>query len=358
MTRKNLPAPLSPPTTEPPAVRRPVTQKQIAQRVGVTQQLVALALKNSPNVAEATRAKILEVAEELGYNANANRSARALAAARHGTRVKNDIIALIFEAMPDVAPVAMPYFMPLVDGIEIETGERQLDLFLVRNKPASLPWLIRDGWVDGVILLGSHDSVAEITALDVPVMTLGSRLPGTTGITPADANGTALATHHLIELGHRRIAYLGPQLGWPSARERLQGYTDAMRAAGLPTDAKLQEMTLTNVLEDDGQSGMTSLLERGEFTALVCHNDAVAMGAIRVAQSRGLSVPGDLSVTGFDDTSAASGFVPAVTSVGFSGLEMGRAAVRMLLDEQFNGQHREFPVELRVHQSSAPPRRG
>lgn len=351
--RKSSSAPAA--AKEPSPARRPVTQKQIAQRVGVTQQLVALALKDSPNVAQATRAKILEVAEELGYAPNTNHSARALAAARHGTRVKNNVIALIFEAMPGISPVALPYFMPLVDGIEIEAGERQIDLFLVRSKPDGLPWLIRDGWVDGVILLGSHASVAEIARLNIPVLTLGSRLPDTMGITPADARGTEATTRHLIELGHTRIAYLGPQLNWPSARERLQGYQDALGAAGLPMDPTLQETTLLNVLEVNGSNGMTRLLERTDFTAVVCHNDAIAMGAIHVAQKQGLAVPDDLSVTGFDDTSTAQGFVPAVTSVGFLGIEMGRVALQMLLDEKSTGQHREFPVELRVRQSSAPP---
>ena len=345
MTRKN--------SLPDAATRRPVTQKQIAERVGVTQQLVALALKNSPNVAEATRAKVLAVAAELGYDPNANRSARQMAAARHGTRVKNDIVAVIFEAMPDVAPLAMPYFMPLVDGIEIEAGERQLDLFLVRNKPTGLPWLIRQGWVDGVILLGSHASVAEIAELGVAVLTLGSHLPGTTGITPDDASGTALATRHLIELGHRKISYLGPHLDWPSARARWNGYRHALGEAGLAFDANLAETALAGVSETDGEEGIERLLNRAGFTALVCHNDPLAMGAIRAARARGLAVPGDLSVTGFDDTSAAAGFEPAVTSVGFSSIEMGRAAVRMLLDESASGQHREFPVELRVRESSA-----
>ncbi len=330
---------------------RPVTQKQIAQRIGVTQQLVALALQNNPNVAETTRIKILAVAEEMGYDRNANRPARALAAARHGTRVTNDIIALIFEAMPNIAPVAMPYFMPLVDGIEIEAGERQLDLFLVRSKATGLPWLIREGLVDGVILLGSHSTVAQISEIGIPVLTLGSHLPETKGITPDDAGGTAITTRHLLELGHRRIAYLGPQLDWPSARARLEGYRRALSEAGF--ESQLEETRLANVSETDGKSGMERLLERGEFTALVCHNDSIAMGAIRAAQARGLDVPGDLSITGFDDTSAASGFVPAVTSVGFSGVAMGRAAVKMLLDANAKGQHLEFPVELRVHQSSA-----
>ncbi|HEX8550027.1 MAG TPA: LacI family DNA-binding transcriptional regulator [Abditibacteriaceae bacterium] len=347
---------LAVPETAPTEVThrpRPVTQKQIAERVGVTQQLVALALKDSPNVAEATREKILAVAQELGYSSRANRPARAMAAARHGTRVRNDILAVVFEAMPNAPTMATPYFMPLVDGIEIEAGERQIDLFLVRKSPAGLPWLITEGWVDGVILLGSHSSAGQLGELNLPVMTLGSHLPGTSGITPQDEQGTQSATQHLIELGHRRIAYLGPHLDWASAQPRLDGYLSALRAAGISVETDLIEMTLEEPLEPYGRDGMARLLERGDFTALVCHNDPIAMGAIRLAQENGISVPEELSVTGFDDISVAADFSPAITSVSFSSLEMGRAAVRMVLDDPFQVRHEQFPIELHLRESTA-----
>lgn len=98
---------------------------------------------------------------------------------------------------------------------------------------------------------------------------------------------------------------------------------------------------------------MTRLLQHAEFTALVCHNDPIAMGAIRVAQEKGIRVPEDLSVTGFDDISVAANFSPTITSVSFSSIEMGRAAVRMLLDNPFPVRHEQFPIELHLGQSTA-----
>ena len=335
------------------AAPRPVTQKLIAERVGVTQQLVALALNGHPNVSEITRDRILAVAQELGYNSRTNRPARSMAAARHGTRVKNDILAVVFEAMPNAPTMATPYFMPLIDGIEMEAGERQMDLFLVRKSAAGLPWLITERWVDGVILLGSHASAGQLGELNLPVMTLGSLLPGTSGITPQDEQGARSATRHLIDLGHRRIAYLGPHLDWPSSKPRLAGYRRALKKACLPVDESLIETTRAEPLEPHGRSGMERLLARGGFTALVCHNDPIAMGAIRVAQERGIRVPEDLSVTGFDDISEAADFSPAITSVSFSSLAMGRAAVRMVLDEPVQLRHEQFPTELHIRQSTA-----
>lgn len=333
---------------------RPVTQKQIAERIGVTQQLVALALKDSPNVAAATKEKILAVADELGYRSGANHGARLMAAARHGTRVRNDILAVVVEAIPDAAVIETPYFAAFVAGIEKEADLRQIDLFLVRPKASGLPWLIREGWVDGVILLGSHASAGQLSELQLPVLTLGSLLPGIAGITPQDEIGTWQTTRHLIELGHRRIAYLGPHLTWPSARARFAGYERALRESGIDVDEDLAETTLAEPLQNDGESGMTRLSPRAQFTALVCHNDPIAMGAIRVAQRAGRRVPADLSVTGFDDTSLAAEFSPAVTSISFSSQAMGRAAVRLVLDEPQSIAHQQFAVELHVRNSTAP----
>ena len=333
---------------------RPITQKQIAQRVGVTQQLVALALNGSPNVALATREKILAIADELGYRRGANHGARLMAAARHGTRVRNDIIAVVFETMLSTPLMDRPYFMHFVAGIEAEAEARKVDLFLVRPKTSGLPWLIREGWVDGVILLGSHASADELKALDLPVLTLGSHLPGLAGIAPDNVSGTMQAARHLLDLGHRKIAYLGPHLQWPSSKARFDGYNLALQEAGVAPDENLVEHTLDQPLRADGEAGMTRLSERAEFTALVCHNDPIAMGAIRVAQQMGRAVPAELSVTGFDDVSLVTGFSPAITSVGFSYQEMGRAAVRMILDEPNAVQQAQFPVELNVRESTGP----
>ncbi|RYG68399.1 LacI family transcriptional regulator [bacterium] len=203
------------------------------------------------------------------------------------------------------------------------------------------------------MLLGSHSSAGQLAELDLPVMTLGSHLPGTAGITPDDELGGYEATRHLIELGHRRIAYLGPQLNWPSSRRRFEGYQRALSEAHIVNVGAITETTLELPLEPDGREGMIRLLEREKFTALVCHNDPIAMGAIRVAQERGIEVPKQLSVTGFDDISQAVDFSPAVTSVGFSSVEMGKAAVRMLLDGVQELKQEVFPVELHVRESTA-----
>jgi DNA-binding LacI/PurR family transcriptional regulator len=343
-------------------IRRPVTQKQIAEQVGVTQQLVALALQNSPRVAEATRMRIWEAARGLGYNPNSNRHARVLAAKRHGKPITTDILAVIFEPTKGSPATSDPYFMPLVDGIEIEAARRGYDLFLVPSRDTGLPWLIKEGWTDGVILLGTHLHLHGLDELGVSVVALGSHLNKVPGLTPRDEEGAYLATRHLIELGHRRIAYLGPRQ-WQSAQERLTGYRRALLQAGLPHGPELIETTLDEPLIGMAQSGIAQLLDRTKFTALVCHNDPVAMGAIQYALAKGLQVPRDLSVTGFDDVTEQYHFQPEVTSVAFAGTEMGRRAVQILCEvieksgevEEPVAVHETFPVTLQVRASTAPP---
>jgi LacI family transcriptional regulator len=342
--------------------RKPVTQKQIAQQVGVTQQLVALALQNSPRVADATRARIWDAARQLGYSPNSNRHARVLAAKRHGTPISTDILAVIFEPLKNSPATSDPYFMPLVDGIEIEAGRRGYDLFLMPARTTGLPWLIREGWIDGVILLGAHPHLYGLEELSTPVVTLGSALEGVAGLTPRDEEGAYLATRHLLHLGHRRIAYLGPG-HWPSATARFAGYRRALQESGLPFTEELVENTLAEPMIGEAQSAMARLLGRARFTGLVCHNDPVAMGAIQYATSVGLQVPRDLSVTGFDDVSEQYHFQPPLTSVAFAGIEMGRRAVQMLCEEIVHLTEQEttaagqetFPVMLKVRASTAHP---
>jgi LacI family transcriptional regulator len=335
---------------------RSVTQKQIAERVGVSQQLVTLALKGSPLVAAKSADKILAMAKELGYGAHANRHARAMAASRHGIRIKHDILAVIFDVSPLIPTITAPYFMQMVDGVELEVGERKIDLFLVRRTPTSLPWLIRERAVDGVLLLGAASSAAEISKLDIPVLTLGTHANGIRGVAPDSETGIRATTRHLIELGHTRIAYLGPRLDWPASRARFKGYKNALHEAGMPFEEVLVDTTLHEALDPLAQEGMARLLLRTKFTAVVCYNDPVAMGAIRFAKKRGLHIPHDVSVTGFDDVSVAAGFKPAITSVGFSSVDMGRAAVRRLLDGPVEPLHEEFPVDLEIRRTTAPPR--
>lgn len=340
------------------AAGRPVTQRQIADEVGVTQQLVALALQNNPRVATETRRRIWDTAARLGYDRHANRHARALAAERHGRKLASDILAVVLEPMSAMPAASDPYFRSFLDGIESEAGRRNLDVLIVPLRPTGLPWLVTQGWVDGVIALGAHHAPLEVERAGLPTVALGAA--GNPGLVPDDFDGTRQITQHLLDLGHRRIAYARPR-DWTSAQLREDGWRHAMERAGIGDLDELVDREAEGVSLTTGAGAWTRLRARTKFTALVCHNDPMAMGVVQAAQAAGVAVPRALSVAGFDDVSPAYHFQPAITSVRFDATAMGRRAVAVVCEINAAGEGEQvsrsqtFPVTLSVRASTAPP---
>jgi LacI family transcriptional regulator len=363
-----------------------VTQKQIGEKLGVTQQLVALALKGDPRVAEETRNRIIETAKELGYHKYSNRYARILIARRHGKRATTGILAVILEPAPPEAPAtAVPYFREPLNGIEIEAGHRELDILLVPSDGERMPWLIDEGWVDGVICLGSLEHLFGLELLNLPVVTLGCAFPSAHSLLPDDVEGMRQIVQHLIGLGHRRIAYLDARCN-VSTIQRLTTYRQTLLNNGLKVDESIifqMERFETATAQGEGFEALLAqdraqqaregikLMRLPSFTAVVCFNDPIAMDTIRKAKELGINVPEELSVTGFDDVSAQYNFQPTVTSVRIPLAEMGRRAVQLICDvthseahangksaslEQATIHHDVFPVKLAVRESTTAVR--
>ncbi len=341
-----------------------VSQKDIAEEIGIDRSLVAHALRGDPRVAETTRRKVEEAAQRLGYHASSNREARALVARRYGKKLQSGIIAVLlpprFHGQPHRQ---VPFFMPLLDGIEIEAQERDLDVLLTAWHGGRLPRLIAAGDVDGVICPFTTYDATLLRDSEVPVIHVINGGPGTCDLLPDHSAGAYQATRHLLELGHRRIAYISMPLNNASHRQRLKGYQQALQEAGLLASAarviEVEEPTI-----EAGRAGMARLLAEGcDFTGLICFNDLIAMGTIEQAQTAGLDVPGQLSVVGFDDVSDDYNFQPALSSVRFDRLAMGRRAVQLICEtvefRKIASRPRRkraevFPVKLIVRHSSSP----
>lgn len=332
---------------------------------------VSRGLNDSERVPAATREKIRAAAKRMGYTEDSNRDARSLIARRYGRQMRHDILAVVFSAQAEGKPLpSEPFYAPLLLGLESEASRREVDLFLCPLGARALPRLIRAGNVDGVVFMGHAELIPEVQSLSLPVVALNLFVPGIPSILTVDAPGTGQAMRHLLELGHRRIAYLGFHLypGFEAAHERFGGYCAALEAAGLTVEPSLTETSLHNPNIDSGYEGMARLLEKNRiagarppFTGLVCHNDLIAMGAIRRLEEAGWHVPGDVSVVGFDDVSMQHGFRPALTSVGFDRQAMGRYAVEVLCglverstDEPSLAPEQRFPLELVIRDSTAP----
>lgn len=340
------------------------TQKSIAVELGISRQLVGFALSNHPGVSAETRQRVISTAERLGYDAFANRDARALIGKRYGRRAPTGIVAILLPPKFDVPLRDIPNFSHTLDAMEREADRRGLDVLFCRLRNGQLPRLIESLYVDGVACVStSPETMQCLEKLGLPVINIGRQTPGVCWISPDDKLGTVLTTRHLIELGHREIAYLGHSTEVKNASERLAGYKRGLKAADLPIIPNRIEATVTEIVLEAGSAAMQRLLERDaqfrmngrpSFTALVAYNDMLGMGAIKFMQSVGLRVPEDVSVTGFDEVSAQYSFRPQLTSVSYSRAEMGTRAIAMLCEN--NGAPLKpaglcLPVALAIHDS-------
>lgn len=313
------------------------TQKQIAQHLGLSQALVAQALRGYPGVAETTRQRIVDTAREMGYSTLDNAAARSLIARRHGNKVTIGAIAILMGDFLDGLPLQnMPFFNEILQGIHGEASRRGQDVSIHVLRPGNLPRIVTSGNIDGAICIYSRTISEDLInqQVQIPAVRLGQYVEGEATICPDDRHGTYEATRHLIRLGHRRIAYLGGWLNWRrdmAQKLRYQGYLDALSEAGMSADPLLTEGELQGPSLSEGQRGALHLLAKSSsFTALVCSNDPVALGAIEAIKSQGLRVPEDISVTGFDGTPIGYGGSSTLTTIYFDRREMGRRAVEML----------------------------
>lgn len=360
-----------------------VTQKEIAAKLNVAQSQVARALSGNSMVAAKTRERIQAAAREMGYDPFANSSALTMNAKRHGKPIRRGLIAALFrpKEFPNTGASmrSVPFYVPVFDGMDDEAEARGIDICLCPIRNADIPRLIRDKSVDGVILI-SHLQIKRED--DLPKVYFHGPSANGPAVRPDDREGGRIATRHLLDLGHRRIAFLGMQtVSLPDSpdEQRLNGYLDAMREYGAPVNDNWIETRLgwpscLPSADDPGCghcaccTGWTRLMEKNggwnksapPVTAVVCYNDFVAMGSVVQARESGVNVPHDLSVVGFDDVSFQYQFYPAITSVSLPRYEMGRQAVTLLQDliEAGPGQ-REFaesvlPVSLVVRDSTQP----
>jgi LacI family repressor for deo operon, udp, cdd, tsx, nupC, and nupG len=193
----------------------------------------------------------------------------------------------------------------------------------------------------------------------VPLVSIGSssELPGFMSVDVDNRSGGFKATTLLIRRGHRAIATVAGPQDWPSARARLEGYRDAFREAGLPYDETLVEAA-ADWGPESGQEALATLLSRAaaRFTAVFAHSDLLALGAIRELRSRGLAVPDDVSVVGYDDIPVASFVEPPLTTVRQPMRELGALAAKLLLD-RITGDG-SAPADGRIHLPTTLVERG
>lgn len=331
------------------------TGKDVANLAGVSTKTVSRVINGDPAVAPATRERVEAAIAQLGY-----RQSHAASSLRRGrTRTLRVIIHLREQRLEQ------EQFQGALIGAVIDRASAagySVLMELARNGDSAAQLArFADTRSDGTILLDGRSAspvVRVLTATRQPLVILVNPDTGT-GSASIDADfvgGARSAVEYLLQLGHRRIAHLGDDLRLHSSRARLLGYQQALQAAGQPLDDRL--IVPAGYLQEHGAQTVTRLLENElEFTALFCVNDLTALGAIDALRQRGLHVPDDVSVVGFDDISLAQWASPPLTTLHIPWYEMAETAADQLIRALETGApllSKRFPVELRPRATTGP----
>jgi len=333
---------------------RPSSIKDIARMANVSHSTVSRALRESHLVNASTAEKIQRIARESGF--------RVSAVARGLVTRKTHTIGVV------VTTIADPFIGEVVSGIEQAANDNGYSVFLADSNadPEREKKVVRsfaERRVDGIVVAASRVGalyVPLLSEMKVPIVLLNNQHPGefVHSVVIDNVEGSRQATKHLIDLGHRRIAYLGDRFGYQSDTERFSGYRRALDEAGVPF---LPELVVHGDGKADAASqAMEKLLALEEPPeAVFCYNDMTALGALRLIRLHGLQVPQDISLVGFDDLFLASYVQPPLTTVRQPMHRMGMLAMESLLRVMAGetaGETIRVSAELIVRESTAPAR--
>jgi LacI family transcriptional regulator len=339
----------------------------LAEHLELSQTTVSLVLNNSPSarsIPDDTRKRVMEAAERLNYRPNY--FARSL---RQSRSMSVGVLA------PDLSE---GYFTRVMSGVVQELTSAHYFFFTAchdwnRELIEKYPRMLVERAVDGFLLLNTPADHIEVP---VPVVAISahSRVENVTNIVLDHHVAVELAIKHLYDLGHRRIAFIRGPRAIPDSEFRWEAIQVVARDMGLRIDpAHVIRIDAAGwsmkaghhpMAPEIGFKPMQALLERNrDFTAVFCFNDIAAIGAIRALKDAGLSVPGDVSVVGFDDILSAAYSTPSLTTVRQPLLEMGKRGAQVLL-ERIAHREQEFPGEISmapefvVRESTGPVKTG
>jgi len=316
-----------------------VTMNDVAKRADVSIKTVSNVVNGFPHVRPATRARVQQAIDDLGYRLNT--TARNLRT--RSTR-------MITLAVPELS---LPYFAQLADRVIRAAGEHGLTVLIEQTSASREREIdvltgrhrhLTEGLIFSPLELGQPD--LDLFAVDYPLVVLGERVFGAPAdhVTMNNVQAARAATVHLAATGRRRIAVIGAhegeQLG--SAALRTEGYRQGLAEAGLPFDpALVGEAGLWH--RATGSQAMGAMLDAGiDVDAVFALNDALALGALHALHARGLDVPGDVSLLGFDDIDDVRYSVPSLTSVDPGSDQIARSAVDLLVERISGPPERAF----------------
>lgn len=321
------------------------TIRDIARAAGVSAGTISRALNNAPGLTEATRQRVLDTARRLGYDVRRLRPKRLRR------------LVFLLHRQHDTA-ASSPFYAPVLQGAEEACRRRGIVLSFLAVGPADgLADQLRMHAPDGIVCAGFFEPelLAALRATGKPVVLIDMRLRGYHSVNPDNRMGGYLATKHLIERGRERVGFLCGAMAHYSIRERARGYRQALFEAGILADPALEAPLPDGVaLEQGAWEAMEALLALPRPPdAVFCYNDSAALVAMRCCLAKGLKVPHDVAIVGFDDIPAAVLGHRPLTTLRIDKKALGALGVALLLDGR-RGEAVETvaPVELVVRAST------
>jgi DNA-binding LacI/PurR family transcriptional regulator len=301
-----------------------VTATEVARKAGVSQPTVSLVLSRNPKarVAAETRARVLKIAQELGYRPN---------------RLAQGLVRRRSYALGVIAPgFDNPTYAAVISGAEKVAAQAGYALLFCEAKDADVLQhleALRDRQIDGVIIAGTAASTLPASALDgLNVVLINQPSDKYSTVGSDSLNAGKLAAEHLLSLGHRRLAFIGPADAIPAFRLRERGFVQALREAGVSPSSELMQRAPATVA--GGIAGMRALLALAERpTAVFCANDMIALGAHKACSLAGVAIPAEISLLGCDDIEMAQLVTPELSTISVPQRELGARAVRLLLKQ-------------------------
>jgi DNA-binding LacI/PurR family transcriptional regulator len=332
--------------------RRPAVMADVAKLAGVSHQTVSRVINGSDHVKAETRERVTAAMRMLDYRPNS--VARALATGRSKTVGVVTFDTTLYGPASTLfglerAAHESGYFVSIVSLLALDRGA-------VHDAVERL----RSQGVEGILVIAPQTQVAfSMLQLpeDMPLVAVEAGPDEGVPLVAVDQfAGAALATRHLLELGHRSVAHIAGPADWLEAQQRVAGWRSALQDAGAPAPAPL----MGDWSPQAGYELGRTVAADPDVTAVFCANDAMALGLLRSLHEAGRSIPGDMSVVGFDDVPEAAFFTPPLTTVRQDFLQVGRGGFDLLIAEIERGGRSTarltVPPQLVVRASTAAPR--
>jgi LacI family transcriptional regulator len=314
-------------------MREKVTITDIAQESGVSPATVSLVLRNRPGVSDETRARVIGVAEKIGYQVKP-----ILTGSRNG---RLQTIGMVVKTEPNLPARANPFYSHVIIGVEDACRNNGIDLLLStmpvddKNRPLGVPQLLTRGVADGLLMVGTFvdETITSAVGRKTSPIILVDAYAKTDifdAVVSDNFQAAWQAVDYLIDRGHRHIGLIGSEPdAYPSIKQRRGGYLRALREHGI-SDVYCADF---NLMVESGYEATKELLKKQpQITALFAVNDKVALAAMNAAMDAGKRVPDDISIFGYDDVDLAGNAKPPLTTMHVDTVAMGRAAVQLIMN--------------------------